>query len=78
MNLDHTVGDIRNFINAYVLHLSHFLLLMPVKYSPSARPGNATVPYVIQTPLPIKILSDESQTIEAAGLKNAVVVQRNL
>jgi len=59
MNMDHTIGDIRNFLNA-------------------ARPGNATVPYVIQTPLPVKILSDESQTIEAAGLKNAVVVQRNL
>ena len=24
MNLDHTVGDIRQFINAYVRHLSHF------------------------------------------------------
>jgi len=57
MNLDHTVGDIRNFINA-------------------ARPGNAAISYVIQTPLPVKILSDESQTVEAAGLKNSVVVQR--
>jgi len=59
MNLDHTVADIRNFINA-------------------ARPGNATTPYVIQTPLPVKVLSDETQTIEAAGLKNSVVVQRKL
>jgi len=59
MNLDHTIGDIRNFINA-------------------AQPGNTIAPYVIQTPLPVKLLSDESQTIEAAGLKNAVVVQRRL
>lgn len=51
---------------------------MIVDCSLSARPGNAAVPYVIQTPLPVKILSDESQTIEAAGLKNAVVVQRNV
>jgi UBX domain-containing protein 1 len=55
-----------------------FIAIVIVNCSPSARPGNATVPYVIQTPLPIKVLSDESQTIEAAGLKNAVVVQRNL
>lgn len=55
-----------------------FIALMIVNCTTSARPGNATVPYVIQTPLPVKVLSDESQTIEAAGLKNAVVVQRNL
>ena len=23
MNMDHTIGDVRNFINAYVSHLSH-------------------------------------------------------
>ena len=51
---------------------------MSTDYSSRARPGNATIPYVIQTPLPVKVFSDEGQTIEAAGLKNAVVVQRKL
>ncbi|KAG8817268.1 hypothetical protein FRB91_009479 [Serendipita sp. 411] len=57
MNLTHTVGDIRGFINA-------------------SRPGTSSRPYTIQTPLPVKVLNDDSQTIEAAGLKNSVVVQR--
>jgi len=57
VNLTHTVGDIRRFINA-------------------SRPGNASLSYIIQTTLPVKALDDEAQTIEAAGLKNSVVVQR--
>jgi UBX domain-containing protein 1 len=57
INLTHTVGDIRQFINA-------------------ARPGSSTRPYTIQTTLPVRILDDESLTIEAANLKNSVVVQR--
>jgi UBX domain-containing protein 1 len=36
----------------------------------------STRPYTIQTTLPVKVFSDETQTIEAAGLKNSVVVQR--
>ncbi|EIN04200.1 SEP-domain-containing protein [Punctularia strigosozonata HHB-11173 SS5] len=57
MNLTHTVGDIRNFINA-------------------SRPENNTRAYTIQTTFPAKVLEDDSQTIEAAGLVNSVVVQR--
>ncbi|PVF97461.1 SEP-domain-containing protein [Serendipita vermifera] len=57
MNLTHTIGDIRRFINA-------------------SRPGMSERPYTVQTTLPVKVLDDESQTIEAAGLKNSVVVQR--
>ncbi|KIM31278.1 hypothetical protein M408DRAFT_327539 [Serendipita vermifera MAFF 305830] len=57
MNLTHTVGDIRRFINA-------------------ARPGSSSRPYTIQTTLPVRILDDESLTIETANLKNSVVVQR--
>ncbi|KAI0357190.1 SEP-domain-containing protein [Trametes cingulata] len=57
MNLTHTVGDIRNFINA-------------------SRPENNARPYVIMTTFPNRELQDETQTIEAAGLANSVVVQR--
>ncbi|GJJ14154.1 hypothetical protein Clacol_008414 [Clathrus columnatus] len=57
MNLHHTVGDIRNFINA-------------------SRPGSSLTPYTIQTPFPVRILDDNTLTIEKAGLKNSVVVQR--
>ncbi|KAI1788231.1 hypothetical protein LXA43DRAFT_1026165 [Ganoderma leucocontextum] len=57
MNLMHTVGDIRNFINA-------------------SRPENNARAYVIMTTFPNKDLQDDSLTIEAAGLANAVVVQR--
>ncbi|KZT64686.1 SEP-domain-containing protein [Daedalea quercina L-15889] len=57
MNLTHTVGDIRNFINA-------------------SRPENLTREYTIQTTFPVKVLDDDSKTIEQAGLANAVVVQR--
>ncbi|CAG7854867.1 SubName: Full=Related to SHP1-potential regulatory subunit for Glc7p {ECO:0000313/EMBL:CCA75778.1} [Serendipita indica DSM 11827] len=42
----------------------------------ASRPGTSTRPYTIQTTLPVKVLDDETQTIEAAGLKNSVVVQR--
>ncbi|KAI8976340.1 hypothetical protein BD414DRAFT_496628 [Trametes punicea] len=57
MNLTHTVGDIRSFINA-------------------SRPENNARPYVIMTTFPNRTLEDETQTIEAAGLANSVVVQR--
>ncbi|OJT13267.1 UBX domain-containing protein 1 [Trametes pubescens] len=57
MNLTHTVGNIRNFINA-------------------SRPENNARPYVIMTTFPNRELQDESQTIQAAGLANSVVVQR--
>lgn len=73
MNLTHTVGDIRRFINAYVFLFINFRFLILFIRS---RPGTSSRSYSIQTPLPVKILDDESQTIEAAGLKNSVVVQR--
>lgn len=57
MNLSHTVGDLRNFINA-------------------SRPENNTRPYTIGTTFPNRTLEDNSLTIEAAGLRNSVVVQR--
>ncbi|KAI0631778.1 hypothetical protein C8Q77DRAFT_1159522 [Trametes polyzona] len=57
VNLTHTVGDIRNFINA-------------------SRPENNARPYVIMTTFPNRTLEDETQSIEAAGLANSVVVQR--
>ncbi|KAH9884207.1 SEP-domain-containing protein [Cubamyces lactineus] len=57
MNLTHTVGDIRNFINA-------------------SRPENNARPYVIMTTFPNRTFEDETQTLEAAGLANSVVVQR--
>lgn len=57
VNLTHTVGDLRNFINA-------------------SRPGMAARAYTIGTTFPNRTLEDGTQSIEAAGLKNSVVVQR--
>ncbi|CAE6464107.1 unnamed protein product [Rhizoctonia solani] len=57
MNLTHTVGDIRNFINA-------------------STPGASARPYTIGTTFPNRILEDPAQTVEAAGIKGSVVVQR--
>ncbi|KAG9081941.1 hypothetical protein FS749_007272 [Ceratobasidium sp. UAMH 11750] len=57
MNLTHTVGDIRNFINA-------------------STPGAASRPYTIGTTFPNRILDDDKQTVESAGIKGSVVVQR--
>lgn len=73
MNLTHTVGDIRNFINAYVF-------LVPVCNCPheaySSRPAPEQRPYTIGTTFPNKTLDDDAVTIEAGGLKNSVIVQR--
>ncbi|KAF8674578.1 SEP protein [Rhizoctonia solani] len=57
MNLTHTVGDIRSFINA-------------------STPGAASRPYTIGTTFPNRILEDPTQTVESAGIKGSVVVQR--
>ncbi|KAK7696522.1 hypothetical protein QCA50_001180 [Cerrena zonata] len=57
MNLDHTVRDIRNFINA-------------------SRPENNSRAYTIGTTFPNRVLEDDSQTIQNAGLVKGVVVQR--
>lgn len=57
MNLTHTVGDLRSFINA-------------------SRPENLTRPYTIGTTFPNRTLEDDTQTIQAAGLVNSVIVQR--
>ncbi|KAF8752805.1 SEP protein [Rhizoctonia solani] len=54
---DHTVGDIRSFINA-------------------STPGAASRLYTIGTTFPNRILEDPTQTVEAAGIKGSVVVQR--
>ncbi|KAN0065743.1 protein phosphatase regulator [Thecaphora frezii] len=56
-NHDHTVADVRAFINA-----SH--------------PGMSSRNYVLQSSFPPKPLTDETQTISAAGLINAVVIQK--
>lgn len=74
MNLAHTVGDIRSYINAYVFGpLASIVVMNP---SNRSRPENNARPYVIMTTFPNKTLEDESLTIEAAGLTNSVVVQR--
>lgn len=80
MNLSHTVRDLRNFINACV----PFSPFPPcARISPtrthSARPENLTRPYTIATTFPTRVLDpvqDDPKTIEEAGLKNSVVVQR--
>ena len=55
-NLNHTVGDIRSFIDA-------------------SRPGAAR-PYQLQTGFPPKQLTDPTQTVDQAGLKNSVIMQK--
>lgn len=76
MNLTHTIRDIRNFINAYVrgalLRDQHCNLFPSLR----SRPENLTRAYTIATTFPNRVLEDDMQTIEAAGLKNSVVVQR--
>jgi UBX domain-containing protein 1 len=42
----------------------------------ASRPENLTRPYTIGTTFPNRTLEDDSQTIEAAGLVNSVIVQR--
>ena len=49
------------------------MLIAPVCRS---RPENHARPYVIMTTFPNKMLEDETQSIQAAGLANSVVVQR--
>jgi UBX domain-containing protein 1 len=42
----------------------------------AARPGGASRPYVLQTSMPVKQLTDTSQTLQAAGLLNATIIQK--
>jgi hypothetical protein len=42
----------------------------------SSRPENNVRPYTIGTTFPNRTLEDDSSTIEAAGLRNSVIVQR--
>lgn len=80
MNLHHTVGDIRNFINALVnsslMPTVGSLLTRRSWHHDSSHPTFFTTPYTIQTTFPNRMLEDNAQTIEQAGLKNSVVVQR--
>lgn len=82
MNLTHTVGDIRNFINAFVLFIppiattpSHIYLTNVIQ-SYRSRPENLTRSYAIATTFPNRVLENNAETIEAAKLANSVVVQR--
>ncbi|KAJ1597365.1 hypothetical protein NDA14_005790 [Ustilago hordei] len=56
-NTDHTIADLRSYINA-------------------ANPVTSTRNYVLNASFPPKPLSDESQTLQDAGLLNAVVIQK--
>jgi len=42
----------------------------------SSRPENNVRPYTVRTTFPNRTLDDDSLTIEAAGLRNSVIVQR--
>lgn len=75
MNLTHTVGDLRSFINAYVVYLFAYYLSHRT-FICSSRPENLTRPYTIGTTFPNRTLEDDTQTIQASGLVNSVVVQR--
>jgi hypothetical protein len=56
--------------------LFHNLTFYASTHSCSSRPENFTRPYTIGTTFPNRTLDDDTQTIEAAGLNNSVVVQR--
>lgn len=60
-NTDHTVGHIKSYINSY-----------------SASSGRAVpAKYTLQTVgFPPKPLTDDTQTIEQAGLANSVIIQK--
>lgn len=78
MNLTHTVGDIRNFINAFVPFslLPHSLIIDAHIFVSRSRPENRTRTYTIGTTFPNRILENLTETIEAAKLQNSVIVQR--
>ncbi|KAF7350626.1 SEP-domain-containing protein [Mycena sanguinolenta] len=57
------------------MNLTHTVLDLR-NFINGARPENLTRPYTIGTTFPNRTLDDNSATIEGAGLKNSVVVQR--
>ncbi|KAF5361436.1 hypothetical protein D9758_006167 [Tetrapyrgos nigripes] len=57
------------------MNLTHTVLDLR-NFINASRPENLTRPYTIGTTFPNRTLDDMTQTIEAAGLKNSVVVQR--
>jgi UBX domain-containing protein 1 len=71
VNLSHTVGDLRNFINASVATHSRAGSQLT-----TLRSRADTRAYALQTTFPNRDLNDDSETIEQAKLSNAVVVQR--
>lgn len=75
MNLTHTVGDIRNFINAWVPHLNIHSLSFSHEFARS-NPQNVARPYTIGTTFPNRTLDNDTETVKAAGLANSVIVQR--
>ncbi|KAJ7454625.1 hypothetical protein B0H11DRAFT_2069234 [Mycena galericulata] len=57
------------------MNLSHTVLDLR-NFINAARPENLTRPYSIGTTFPNRTLDDNKATIESAGLKNSVIVQR--
>ncbi|KAK7057951.1 SEP-domain-containing protein [Favolaschia claudopus] len=57
------------------MNLTHTVLDLR-NFINASRPENLTRPYTIGTTFPNRTLDDNSATIEGAGLKNSVVVQR--
>ncbi|KAJ6493331.1 SEP-domain-containing protein [Mycena sanguinolenta] len=57
------------------MNLTHTVLDLR-NFINGARPENLTRPYIIVTTFPNRTLDDNSATIEGAGLKNSVVLQR--
>ena len=75
MNLTHTVGDIRNFINAYAIYSTPLTSMLTASVY-SSRPENRVRDYTIGTTFPNRTLDDDSVTIQDAKLANSVIVQR--
>lgn len=57
------------------MNLTHTVLDLR-NFINASRPENLTRPYTIGTTFPNRTLDDNTATVEAAGLKNSVVVQR--
>jgi hypothetical protein len=75
MHLTHAVG-VRNFINACVYLQAILTTEAHTLTACSSRPENMTRAYTIGTGFPNRTLDNDTQSIEDAGLRNSLIMQR--
>ncbi|KAI9476384.1 MAG: hypothetical protein EXX96DRAFT_576984 [Benjaminiella poitrasii] len=59
-----------------VAKLNHTHTIADIRQYIEANQSTASRPYILQTTFPVKVLSDDTQTVKEAGLLNSVIVQR--